>query len=140
MSGNKAIDNINKGFIRRKISMKKLIPVIVTLVLVVSATAAFSLDRGHTFITGIVDSTGERTDAIPASRGGTVRTETYKTVTIAGVMYKIDKNCIIRVETGVDGRFIQRNGSFNDILPGKSVTAKRIARTLHEIIIEEWKR
>lgn len=119
--------------------MKKAVVTGIALILLLSASAVYSLDSGHIHITGIIDATGTRTDTIPIDTGRT-RTDTYYTVTVAGVMYKVDQKCVIYVETENDGRFVRKNGTFSDVLPGKSVTARRIARTLHEIIVEEWKK
>jgi len=119
--------------------MKKMMSSTLTLFLLLWAASAFSLDSGHVHITGKVDALGSRTDTIPVEIGRT-RTETYDTVTVSGVMYRIAKDCTILVETEQNGKYMRKKGTLSDILPGKSVTARKIARTLHEIIVEEWKR
>lgn len=119
--------------------MKKLFSTVLTLIILLSAASAFSLDRGHVHITGRVDSLGTRTDTIPVEIGRT-RTETYQTITISGIMYKIASDCTILIESEQNGNYIRKQGTLRDILPGESVTARKIARTLNEIIVEEWKR
>lgn len=119
--------------------MTKIVITGLSLILLLSATAAFPLDRGHVHITGIVDSLGSRTDTIPVVSGRT-RTETYETLTVSGIMYKIAPDCAILIETEHNGIYSRKKGTLRDIFPGKSVTARKIARTLHEIVIEEWKR
>ena len=60
-------------------------------------------------------------------------------ITIGDATYKVDPTCKVVIAFKEHGSFHERPARLLDVARGDSVTAKKIANTLYEIMIERWK-
>lgn len=92
---------------------------LVPLLLVWGVAQAY--DSGHSYIYGRVTSVA----------GNTITLEDYT--------YIIDPKCKVVIAFKEHDSFHERPARVNDIVLGDTVTAKKIANTLYEVMIERWR-
>jgi len=100
----------------------KRIGLLIAVIVFCNVAVSPAYDTVHVYINGKVDSVS-----------GSI-------VTIDGSQYKIDVKCRIVIRYEEKNSFHEKPARISDIRPGDSVTAKKIANTLHEIAIERWGR
>jgi len=91
------------------------------MVLLILAGAALAYTSGHSFI------------------NGNVRSIDSDTITIEDRTYTIDPKCKVVIAYKEQDSFHERPARVSDIVRGDTVTAKKIANTLYEIMIERWR-
>lgn len=91
------------------------------MVLLILTGAALAYTSGHSYINGKVTSIAS------------------DTVTIEDTTYKIDPKCKVVIAFKEQDSFHERPARVSDIVRGDTVTAKKIANTLYEIMIERWR-
>jgi hypothetical protein len=99
----------------------KSIGLLVAGMILCSITISHAFDTVHVYINGSVDSVN-----------GTI-------ITIDGSQYVIDAKCRVVIMNKENDIFHENPARTSDIRIGDRVTAKKIAGTLYEIIIERWK-
>lgn len=83
--------------------------------------AALAYTSGHIFINGKVTSIAG------------------DTIVIEDTTYQIDSKCKVVIAYKEQDSFHERPARVSDIVRGDTVTAKKIANTLYEIMIERWR-
>ena len=102
--------------------MKRTLFLLVVVPVLLVWGAAQAYDSGHSYINGRVTSIAG------------------DTITIDDYTYRIDSKCRVVIVFKQDGSFHERPARLGEISRGDTVTAKKIANTLHEIMIERWRR
>jgi hypothetical protein len=100
----------------------KRIGLLIALIVVCSIAVSHAYNTVHVYINGSVDSISGNS------------------ITINGSQYTIDATCRIVIVYQENDIFREKPARISDIRSGDSVTAKKIANTLYEIMIERWRR
>ncbi len=106
---------------KEAVMRRALFSLMVVPVLLVWGVAQ-AYDSGHTYINGRVTSVS----------GGTIAIDDY--------IYRIDPKCRVVIVFKQDNSFHERPARLSEVGRGDTVTAKKIANTLYEIMIERWRR
>lgn len=99
----------------------KRIGLLIAVIVVSSIAVSHAYNTVHVYMNGKVDSVSGNT------------------ITIDGSQYQIDAKCRIVIAYQENGVFHEKPARLADIHNGDWVTAKKIANTLHEIMIERWR-
>ena len=101
--------------------MKRILfPLVVAALFVWGVAQAY--DSGHSYINGKVTSIAGAT------------------IAIEDASYTIDPKCRVVIIINENDSFHERPARLSEISRGDTVTAKKIANTLYEIMIERWRR
>ena len=102
--------------------MKRALFCLVVVSLLLCGAIAWAYNSGHVYINGKVTSiVGD-------------------SITIEDYTYRIDPKCKVVVVFKENDSYHERPGRLSEVNRGDTVTAKKIANTLYEIMIERWRR
>jgi hypothetical protein len=105
-----------------------------------TAGAASTYDRGHTYMNNVVvDEIGD-TETVLVGQGDNSTPVRVKTLKIDGQTYIVDPGCSVVIHQMNGNSITMRPGRFYDVRRGNTVHIKRIGIVIQEISIEEWKR
>jgi len=99
----------------------KRIGLFIAVIFILSIAVSHAYDTVHVYMNGKVDSVS-----------GNI-------ITIDNNQYKIDARCRIVIVYQENNIFHEQPARISDIRTGDSVSVKKIANTLYEIMIERWK-
>ncbi len=99
----------------------KRIGILTTLIVLLFVTMSHGFNTVHAYINGKVNSIHSNA------------------IVIEDHEYIINENCKVVIASRDNGIFHEKPASINDVRKGDTVTAKKIANTLYEIMIERWR-
>lgn len=105
---------------KEAVMKRTLFPIVVAVLLVWGVAQAY--DSGHSYINGRVTSIAGAAIAIEYAN------------------YTIDPKCRVVIIFNENDSFHERPARLSEINQGDTITAKKIANTLYEIMIERWRR